>query len=91
MAEEEEEVDEKGGDVGVGGVREDGDRNENGNIDGRQRSNKKKKKWIGKKVGIKATGYVRPYIWPLIKFELGGILAYFLPSVWKMGRGYLWD
>ena len=48
-------------------------------------------RWIGKGVGVcGVTEDVRKDVLPLIKFQLTGLLAYFLPSVWYMGRGKLW-
>ncbi|MCJ1457799.1 hypothetical protein MMC28_008168 [Mycoblastus sanguinarius] len=48
------------------------------------------RKWVGKGVGIKSTGAVKQDVWPLIKFQVAGLIAYFLPAVWRAGNGRLW-
>lgn len=39
-------------------------------------------KWVGKGVGIKATGTVKMNYLPLIRYLFTGLIAYFLPAVW---------
>lgn len=48
------------------------------------------KKWVGKGVGIKATGNVKKDVLPLIKYEVVGLLVYFFPFVWRFGYGRFW-
>lgn len=48
-------------------------------------------RWIGKPVGICGMSKdVKKDVLPLIKYQLTGLLAYFLPSVWNLGTGRLW-
>lgn len=48
------------------------------------------RKWVGKGVGIKATGKVKKDVWPLIKYLATGLIAYYVPSVWRLGNGMFW-
>ena len=47
-------------------------------------------KWLGEGVGIKATGKVKQDVWPLIKLQVAGLIAYFMPSIWRFGNGKVW-
>ncbi|SLM38510.1 stcq_emeni sterigmatocystin biosynthesis protein stcq [Lasallia pustulata] len=44
-------------------------------------------KWVGQGVGIKSTGKVKKDVWPLINYQVTGLIAYFFPSLWKYGHG----
>lgn len=46
--------------------------------------------WVGKGVGVKATGEVEKNVMPLVQFLTSGLIAYYAPSVWRSCRGYLW-
>ena len=48
------------------------------------------RKWVGKGVGLKATGSVKKDVWPLVKYEVTGLIAYFFPSLWIFGNGRFW-
>lgn len=39
-------------------------------------------KWVGKGVGLKATGNVKVNWLPLIRFLVSGIVAYYSPAAW---------
>ena len=41
-------------------------------------------KWIGKGVGIKATGKVKMDYLPLVRYQVDGLIAYFFPAVWGL-------
>ena len=39
-------------------------------------------KWVGKGVGIKATGSVKIHVLPLLWYQFAGLIAYCSPAVW---------
>lgn len=41
-------------------------------------------KWVGKGVGIKATGSVKMHYLPLIWYLVDGLIAYFSPAAWRI-------
>ncbi|MCJ1302014.1 hypothetical protein MMC08_004815 [Hypocenomyce scalaris] len=48
-------------------------------------------KWVGKGVGVGATGDVKNDIGPLIKYKITGLIAYFFPAGWRFCNGRLWS
>ena len=48
------------------------------------------RKWVGKGVGLNATGNVTKNVLPLIKYQFVGLIAYFFPDVWRAGDGRIW-
>lgn len=47
-------------------------------------------RWVGKGAGVKATGNVKKDVLPLIKYQVVGLIAYFVPTLWKFGNGRFW-
>lgn len=39
-------------------------------------------KWVGKGVGVKATGSVKIHYLPLIWYQIVGLIAYYSPGAW---------